>query len=76
MIGLHKLMTAQGLSRVSGLPCMLVVRWQDKIGMVKLPEGAIPEWWHISNGGTTKRNDARDIEPVVHIPVARFKVLS
>ena len=76
MIGLHKLMTAQGLSRVSGLPCMLVVRWQDRLGMVKLPEGAIPEWWHISNGGTTKSNDARDIEPVVHIPVARFRVLS
>ena len=76
MIGLHKLMSAQSLTRATGLPCMLVVRWQDKIGMAKLPAEGMPEWWTIANGGTAKRNDARDIEPVVHIPVARFRVMS
>lgn len=54
-----------------GFKVVLAVRWTDTIGIVRLPVDHTEDI-----GGRTDRNDALDIERVVHIPIERFRMLT
>lgn len=72
MLSLHKLMAAKNLTSATNLPCFLAVQWTDNIGFVALP----PPDMKIRLGGRADRNDPDDIEPVVHFPISRFKMIT
>tara|TARA_R110001632_G_scaffold1327_4_gene5294 strand:+ start:92 stop:517 length:426 start_codon:yes stop_codon:yes gene_type:complete len=71
MISLHKMRSASSLARCTGLKCFLVVQWSDAIGMCEIP----PDDMDIRIGGTTRRGDPEDIEPVVHFDLNKFKLI-
>ena len=73
MLSLYKAMQARALTMTTGLPCFLAVQWTDKAGIAQLP----PENndMHVEMGGTTRRDDPQDIEPMVHFDIANFKEL-
>jgi len=69
MVALGKVLTGLNLSQRTNLPFMLVVQWTDSLGWVTPTFDAI----HI--GGRHDRGDREDEEPMVHIPIADFKLL-
>ena len=73
MLSLYKAMQARSLTMTTGLPCFLAVQWTDKAGIAKLPPAH--EDMNIVMGGTTRRDDPQDIEPMVHFDIANFKEL-
>ena len=73
MLSLYKAMQARALTMTTGLPCFLAVQWTDKAGIAKLPPAH--EDMRIVMGGTTRRDDPQDIEPMVHFDIANFKEL-
>ena len=73
MLSLYKAMQARSLTMTTGLPCFLAVQWTDKAGIAKLPPAH--ENMHVEMGGTTRRDDPQDIEPMVHFDIAKFKEL-
>ena len=73
MLSLYKAMQARALTMTTGLPCFLAVQWTDKAGIAKLPPSH--EDMHVEMGGTTRRDDPQDIEPMVHFDIANFKEL-
>ena len=73
MIALHKLADAHKLTQLTGLPCRLVVRWSDNVTkMIKLP----PDDYEIRIGGSTRRGDWQDIEPLAYFKIADMKDIS
>jgi len=73
MLSLYKAMQARLLTMTTGLPCFLAVQWTDKAGMVRLPPSL--EDFYVEVGGTNRRDDPQDIEPMVHFDIAKFKEL-
>ncbi len=73
MLSLYKAMQARSLTMTTGLPCFLAVQWTDKAGIATLPPSH--EDMHVEMGGTTRRDDPQDIEPMVHFDIANFKEL-
>ena len=73
MLSLYKATQARLLTMTTGLPCFLAVQWTDKAGMAELPPSF--EDMHVEIGGTTRRDDPQDIEPMVHFDIAKFKEL-
>ena len=73
MLSLYKATQARLLTMTTGLPCFLAVQWTDKAGMVRLPPAF--EDFYVEVGGTTRRDDPQDIEPMVHFDIANFKEL-
>lgn len=73
MISLDKWVAGLTMEVNTGLPFILVVDWEDEIGYLKCQPavGAI----NVNMGGRKDRNDAQDIEPVVHIPIYLFETL-
>ena len=71
MISLYKAMMASTLTEATGLPCFLAVQWSDVAGICRLPS----ENMDIRIGGTTRRGDPQDIEPMAYFDVANFKVI-
>ena len=70
MLSALKLMKAKQV----GVPVYFVVQWDDKTGYCELTDDL---WESLAWGGrTSKTRDAADIEPVVHIPMARFKIIA
>ena len=72
MISLYKVMMANTLTQATGLPCFLAVQWSDAAGICKLPSNDMD----IKTGGTVRRGDPQDIEPVAYFDVATFKVIT
>jgi len=72
MISLYKAMMANTLTQATGLPCFLAVQWSDAAGICKLPAKDMD----IQTGGTMRRGDPQDIEPVAYFDVASFKVIA
>ena len=72
MISLYKVMMANTLTQATGLPCFLAVQWSDAAGICKLPAKDMD----IQTGGTVRRGDPQDIEPVAYFDVAAFKVIA
>lgn len=53
-----------------GLKPILLVSWTDSVGFISLP------CQHTKSiGGRRDRGDIQDIEPVVHIEIAQFKLI-
>lgn len=73
MLSLYKAMQARSLTMTTGLPCFLAVQWSDKAGIAELPPSHND--MHVEMGGTTRRDDPQDIEPMVHFSIANFKEL-
>jgi len=73
MLSLYKAMQARSLTMTTGLPCFLAVQWTDKAGIAMLPPSH--DDMHVEMGGTTRRDDPQDIEPMVHFDIANFKEL-
>lgn len=71
ILSLDKVISMKNLASVSGKPVFLVVKYTDAICYT---QNLRPE--SIRLGGRTDRNDAQDIEPVIHIPVRNFKTLA
>jgi len=72
MISLYKVMMANTLTQATGLPCFLAVQWSDTAGICKLPSKDMD----IQTGGTMRRGDPQDIEPMAYFDVASFKVIT
>ena len=72
MISLYKVMMANTLTQATGLPCFLAVQWSDAAGICKLPAKDMD----IQTGGTVRRGDPQDIEPVAYFDVDSFKVIA
>jgi hypothetical protein len=69
MISLSKVLKAKELSKASGLPSILAVRWKDSDGYVNLHDVK----FDLGFGGRYDRGDWQDIEPVALIDIANFK---
>lgn len=72
MIAMHKVMMADALARSTGLPSFLAVQWKDRAGMCRLPTRST----HYGVGGSVRRGDPQDIEPMAYIPTEEFKVIA
>lgn len=71
MIAAIKYQKSMSIMRDSGLPVRLWVQWSDATGFCELSKPGYE--WNI--GGRIDRNDAADIEPVIHIPIPEFKLV-
>jgi len=74
MISLYKVMMASTLTQATGLPCFLAVQWSDAAGICKLPADYSEQ--DVQMGGTMRRNDPQDIEPMVYFNLSNFRVIS
>lgn len=72
MLSMYKMIRAVELTDMTGLPCFLAIQWSDAAGICKLP----PDNMDIRMGGSTRRNDPQDIEPVVHFGIDQFKAIA
>jgi hypothetical protein len=59
------------MHQTTGLPAFLAVQWTDVAGIVKIP----PDNFTVEIGGTVRRNDPQDIEPMVYFNVSDFKII-
>jgi hypothetical protein len=71
MVSMTKVINANAVFIATGTPSLLVVKWTDCIGWVKLNQNNFP----LKIGGRKDRNDSQDIEPVCHIAINLFKVI-
>jgi hypothetical protein len=71
MISLGKFMSADAITRATGLKCKLAVKWSDAWGHVYLK--MTPDI-SVSMGGRRDRGDQQDIEPVCLIPISSFEI--
>lgn len=69
-VSLHKYMNLLSLSRDTGIRSMLIVEWQDCVGYINVPAPI-----NIVFGGTTKRGDWEDKEPMIEVPISEFKII-
>ncbi len=70
-VSLHKYLNLAALCRDTSIISLLIVEWQDCVGYVNIPTPI-----DIVFGGTTKRGDWEDQEPMVEIPISEFKILA
>lgn len=69
-VSLHKYMNLVSISRDTGIQSLLIVDWQDCVGYVKVPRPI-----NIVFGGTKKRGDWEDQEPMIEIPIGEFTII-
>ena len=67
MLALQKVIAAKELTRSTGKPSMLIVRWSDAIGYTHLAGD-----YKVRVGGRVDRGDWQDVEPVVDISLDDF----
>jgi hypothetical protein len=72
MLALGKYMALCEMAKYAQITSRLIVRWADCIGYVDLP----CEIDDVVIGGRTDRNDSADVEPVVHIPISAFTIIT
>lgn len=72
MVSLYKCMMAKKLTDATGLPSFLAVQWSDASGICRLPADDAS----VQIGGSLRRGDTQDIEPVCYIPMSSFRVLA
>jgi hypothetical protein len=70
-VSLHKYMNLLSLSRDTDIRSMLIVEWQDCVGYINVPTPI-----NVVFGGTTKRGDWEDKEPMIEVPISDFKIIS
>lgn len=69
-IALGKWMALANLTEFTALAVLLIVRWTDVIGVLKVEP--LKDTW-IEWGGRADRGDPDDREPMIHIPIEAFK---
>lgn len=69
ILSMAKVLRGKAITRETGVPSILCVRWNDMIGYVHFTDIESD----IAIGGRTDRGDPQDIEPVYHIPINRFR---
>lgn len=67
----RRLDRAYEFAQRNGVDLMIVVRWLDHIGFLKIDD---PRRFPRKIGGRTDRMDAADIEALYHVPVGEFKI--
>ena len=72
MLSLDKMIKARMVTAFSGVPCLLIVRWSNRIGFIDMKT----EYNSIAMGGRSDRNDTQDIEPVIHWNVDKFTFIN
>ena len=73
LISLHKWIKGIELSEATGKPFLLVVSWPVNGERVVMFHPVTREPIRVVLGGRKDRNDPDDIEPMVEIPVSRFR---
>lgn len=66
----QKWVTGKTLANEAGVPFIVVVRFKDQLAYCETKQAASVSW-----AGREDRNDPQDLEPVVHIPHSKFKVI-
>lgn len=75
ILSLHKFVEMCQSAAVSGLPYFLVVSWPEESQRVVRYVSVTPEIkQRVIHGGRKDRGDAQDVEPVVEIPMSKFKL--
>lgn len=69
MLSLHKWLHGLKLQSDTGIPFILVVRWDEGIFYMRANSLMKPE---IRISGRVDRGDPQDMEPCVHIPIDQF----
>lgn len=69
-ISVNKLQAAQSMHMATGLPCLFVVSWKDRVGFVSMLDQ-----YEVIVGGRFDRNDPADIEALGLIPIKSFKTM-
>lgn len=69
MINAHKVIAGHNLNATFDLPALLVVSWTDFTGVVRMDS---TRRWNVGMGGRYDRNDPKDIDICVYIPVREF----
>lgn len=75
LISLHKWIKGIELSEATAKPFLLVVSWPVNGEQVVMFYPVCREPIHVVLGGRKDRNDPDDIEPMVEVPVAKFRRL-
>jgi len=70
MVSFFKVKAALELSRVSGLPAHLIVRWTDMTGVINFYSDH-----QVRTGGRSDRGDTQDIDVCAYYPIAGFQKL-
>jgi hypothetical protein len=73
MISLHKVVTGLTYSNILRIPFFLFVQWNDCCGYIQITEDFIAN--DVRMQKIDFRNDKSDIEPCVHVPTDKFKLL-
>jgi hypothetical protein len=72
MIGSAKVETLRDAAAERGVPGLLLVAWMDRLGLIDA--GVAASRAMRAHGGRVDRGDPLDLEPVLHIPMALFKL--
>tara|TARA_R110000868_G_scaffold261331_3_gene519437 strand:+ start:11080 stop:11466 length:387 start_codon:yes stop_codon:yes gene_type:complete len=67
----RKLDRAYELAERSGVPLMVVTKWADNLGYLRVRD---PYRYPVKTGGRTDRGDEQDIEALYDIPIGKFKL--
>lgn len=72
ILSFRKWEQATRLAKAAYVPFKLAVRWADRLGVYTYHG----ERFCVRHGGRTDRGDSQDQEPVVHIPITRFNMIT
>ncbi len=75
MCAARKLVKLQAAANARRIASIMLVRWSDAVGFVKLNAIDLATFGR-AVGGRVDRNDPLDIEPVSHIPIDMFTLMS
>ncbi len=74
IVSLHKVKALSEMASFTQRAAILLVRWTDATGWWRIPVDSIANY-RIRMGGTKRRNDKQDIEPLVEIPISEFEIV-
>lgn len=73
---LDKMLSVAELVNSTGKPLTFIVGWTDEIGRFDFKKGDSLDDFDIKWGGRGQLRDAQDEEPMMHIPIDKFKVVN
>lgn len=73
ILSVGKMLAARQLSDMLSVPVMLIVQWTDAVGWIDIGRASSR---NCTWGGRTDRRDNQDSELLIHLPIARFGLLS
>jgi hypothetical protein len=76
VLSLMKLAKAEQLSRLCGVPSLLIVRFVDEARWLKIAGDGSVSPVKVAIGGRTDRNDPDDIEVVAHFKIDQMRLIN